>query len=253
MEDDVSTLQNPREREASEKITFRFCRECSNMLYPREDRANNRLLFGCRNCNFVEEAASQCVFRNVLSSVAEETAGVTTDVGSDPTASNIVIRLDCLTSIKLTPEEYKKSKYYRHDLEEAHRRRTVDTRDDYSSIGAMYPEKIRPTRSNLLKEEKKTQEKERRRQMIQDGTYNPDEDDADDESRDPFSPETPKTPWEEKRKYLRMLPRWRQSGAPDLPMSPLDDKRRNKEKENDDDDEDTSSPLPSPSPGVTES
>ncbi|KAF3915439.1 hypothetical protein AA313_de0210210 [Arthrobotrys entomopaga] len=85
MEDDAAALQNPREREASEKITFRFCRECSNMLYPREDRARNRLLFGCRNCNFVEEATSQCVFRNVLSSAAEETAGVTTDVGSDPT------------------------------------------------------------------------------------------------------------------------------------------------------------------------
>ncbi|KAF3913635.1 hypothetical protein ABW21_db0204028 [Orbilia brochopaga] len=85
MEEDGAALQNPRERDASEKITFRFCRECSNMLYPREDRAQNRLLFACRNCNFVEEATSQCVFRNVLSSVAEETAGVTTDVGSDPT------------------------------------------------------------------------------------------------------------------------------------------------------------------------
>ncbi|KAK6348219.1 hypothetical protein TWF718_006029 [Orbilia javanica] len=85
MEDDGAALQNPREREAAEKITFRFCRECSNMLYPKESREHRRLIYVCRNCGFEDEAASQCVFRNVLSSVAEETAGVTTDVGSDPT------------------------------------------------------------------------------------------------------------------------------------------------------------------------
>ncbi|KAK6501555.1 DNA-directed RNA polymerase II core subunit rpb9 [Arthrobotrys musiformis] len=85
MEDDAAALQNPREREAAEKITFRFCRECSNMLYPKESREHRRLIYVCRNCGFEDEAASQCVFRNVLSSVAEETAGVTTDVGSDPT------------------------------------------------------------------------------------------------------------------------------------------------------------------------
>ncbi|KAJ6263184.1 DNA-directed RNA polymerase II subunit RPB9 [Drechslerella dactyloides] len=164
MEEDGAALQNPREREASEKITFRFCRECSNMLYPREDRENGRLLFACRNCNFIEEATSQCVFRNVLSSVAEETAGVTTDVGSDPTlprsnrtcpvcgeseavffqsqqrkedtkmASNIVVRLDCNTTIKLTADQYFHSPHFDKDLRDCRRRPRPagDSSDDAS-------------------------------------------------------------------------------------------------------------------------
>ncbi|KZF21569.1 DNA directed RNA polymerase II 15 kDa subunit [Xylona heveae TC161] len=69
----------------SEQITFRFCRECSNMLYPKEDRLSNTLMFACRTCQFSEPATSSCVFRNNLSTNVAETAGVTTDVGSDPT------------------------------------------------------------------------------------------------------------------------------------------------------------------------
>ncbi|KAM3416896.1 hypothetical protein BST61_g8484 [Cercospora zeina] len=30
--------------EDSKKISFRFCRECSNMLYPKEDRTTNTLM-----------------------------------------------------------------------------------------------------------------------------------------------------------------------------------------------------------------
>ncbi|KAH6693507.1 DNA-directed RNA polymerase II subunit RPB9 [Plectosphaerella plurivora] len=68
-----------------EQITFRFCSECSNMLYPKEDPDNNRLQFTCRTCHYTEEASSTCVFRNVMNTSAGETAGVTQDVGSDPT------------------------------------------------------------------------------------------------------------------------------------------------------------------------
>ncbi|KAK0737231.1 hypothetical protein B0T21DRAFT_383247 [Apiosordaria backusii] len=68
-----------------EQITFRFCSECSNMLYPKEDEADRRLMFTCRTCNFSEEATSSCIFRNILNNAAGETAGVTQDVGSDPT------------------------------------------------------------------------------------------------------------------------------------------------------------------------
>ncbi|KAK4187526.1 hypothetical protein QBC35DRAFT_384653 [Podospora australis] len=68
-----------------EQITFRFCSECSNMLYPKEDDNDHRLMFTCRTCNFSEEAKSTCIFRNVLNNAAGETAGVTQDVGSDPT------------------------------------------------------------------------------------------------------------------------------------------------------------------------
>ncbi|KAJ9137057.1 hypothetical protein NKR23_g9349 [Pleurostoma richardsiae] len=68
-----------------EQITFRFCSECSNMLYPKEDEDSRKLQFTCRTCQYTEEATSSCVFRNVLNNAAGETAGVTQDVGSDPT------------------------------------------------------------------------------------------------------------------------------------------------------------------------
>ena len=55
------------------------------MLYPKEDRMNNQLMFACRTCQFSEPAPSSCVFRNQLYTEVGETAGVTQDVGSDPT------------------------------------------------------------------------------------------------------------------------------------------------------------------------
>ncbi|SPO04598.1 related to DNA-directed RNA polymerase II chain RPB9 [Cephalotrichum gorgonifer] len=70
-----------------EQITFRFCSECSNMLYPKEDPENRQLLYTCRTCQYTEGASSSCVFRNVLNSASGETAGVTQDVASDPTVS----------------------------------------------------------------------------------------------------------------------------------------------------------------------
>lgn len=59
------------------------------MLYPKEDPDSRRLLFTCRTCQYTEEAQSSCVFRNILNSAAGETAGVTQDVGSDPTVSTL--------------------------------------------------------------------------------------------------------------------------------------------------------------------
>lgn len=70
-----------------EQITFRFCSECSNMLYPKEDEDAHKLQFTCRTCQYTESAQSSCVFRNVLNNSQGETAGVTQDVGSDPTVS----------------------------------------------------------------------------------------------------------------------------------------------------------------------
>ncbi|CAI4217615.1 unnamed protein product [Parascedosporium putredinis] len=75
------------EKKNLEQISFRFCSECSNMLYPKEDPESRRLLFTCRTCQYTEEAQSSCVFRNIMNNAASETAGVTQDVGSDPTVS----------------------------------------------------------------------------------------------------------------------------------------------------------------------
>lgn len=44
-------------------------------------------MYRCRTCHNVEAAQNYCVFRNNLSSNSGETAGVTTDVGTDPTVS----------------------------------------------------------------------------------------------------------------------------------------------------------------------
>ena len=66
-----------------EVLTFFFC--SSNLLYPKEDRSSNTLVFACRTCHVDEPATSYCVFQNKLNSQVGETAGVTQDVGSDPT------------------------------------------------------------------------------------------------------------------------------------------------------------------------
>lgn len=38
----------------------------NNMLYPREDKENNKLLFECRICDYIEEATQARVFRHEL-------------------------------------------------------------------------------------------------------------------------------------------------------------------------------------------
>ena len=55
------------------------------MLYPKEDPERRALMFACRTCQFSEPAQSSCVFVNRLNNTVGETAGVTQDVGSDPT------------------------------------------------------------------------------------------------------------------------------------------------------------------------
>jgi DNA-directed RNA polymerase II subunit RPB9 len=60
-------------------------RPSSNLLFPREDKAENKLLFACRTCDFAEEAPSSCVMRHEIASTVGDTAGVTAEVGQDPT------------------------------------------------------------------------------------------------------------------------------------------------------------------------
>lgn len=38
----------------------------NNMLYPREDKTNRKLLFACRNCHFEEDADNNCVYRHEI-------------------------------------------------------------------------------------------------------------------------------------------------------------------------------------------
>ena len=85
------------------KIIFRFCSDwcarratsnatlspadvpSSNLLFPQEDKENNRLMFACRTCAFSEQAPSACVMRHDIASTVGDTAGITQDVAQDPT------------------------------------------------------------------------------------------------------------------------------------------------------------------------
>lgn len=85
MSSPAASTSADHDKKPLEQITFRFCSECSNMLYPKEDEHDHKLMFTCRTCNFSEEATSTCIYRNIRNNAAGETAGVTQDVGSDPT------------------------------------------------------------------------------------------------------------------------------------------------------------------------
>ncbi|KAI8920414.1 polymerase II polypeptide I, 14.5kDa [Entophlyctis helioformis] len=65
--------------------SVKFCSECYNMLYPKEDKANRRLLFACRNCQHEEDADQTCVYQNIITHTAMEQTIVTIDLSSDPT------------------------------------------------------------------------------------------------------------------------------------------------------------------------
>ena len=58
------------------------------MLYPKEDKLNNVLMFACRMCEYAEEAEATCIYRNALKEEIAETAGNVEDVAQDPTVGN---------------------------------------------------------------------------------------------------------------------------------------------------------------------
>lgn len=60
-------------------------RASSNMLYPREDKETDQLIFQCRNCQWPTAVGPTCIYRNEVMGNLIETAGVVTDVASDPT------------------------------------------------------------------------------------------------------------------------------------------------------------------------
>lgn len=72
----------------NQPVSILFCPECSNMLYPKEDKDARRLMYQCRTCQHTEVATSNCVYRNILKNVAGDTAGVTQDVTHDPTVGD---------------------------------------------------------------------------------------------------------------------------------------------------------------------
>ena len=58
------------------------------MLYPKEDRSNDTLMFACRTCHFSEVADAACIYRNSLKETIAETPGNVQDVAQDPTVGD---------------------------------------------------------------------------------------------------------------------------------------------------------------------
>ncbi|XP_018450153.1 DNA-directed RNA polymerases II, IV and V subunit 9B-like [Raphanus sativus] len=65
--------------------TMKFCRECNNILYPKEDREQSILLYACRNRDHQEAADDNCVYRNEVHHSVSEQTQILSDVASDPT------------------------------------------------------------------------------------------------------------------------------------------------------------------------
>lgn len=46
--------------------TFSLIFTSNNMLYPKEDKENKILLYACRNCDYKQEADSNCIYVNKI-------------------------------------------------------------------------------------------------------------------------------------------------------------------------------------------
>ncbi|KAL0281383.1 UNVERIFIED_CONTAM: hypothetical protein PYX00_002385 [Menopon gallinae] len=66
-------------------VGIRFCPECNNMLYPKEDKENHALLYACRNCDYKQLADSNCIYVNKIMHEIDELTHILSDVISDPT------------------------------------------------------------------------------------------------------------------------------------------------------------------------
>ncbi|KAI5184728.1 DNA-directed RNA polymerase II subunit RPB9 [Nematocida homosporus] len=72
--------------------TKQFCRECNNMLYPKEDKQEKVLYLACRNCEHFEEAVTPMVYsvQYKNESGAKGIAGISAmEIASDPTLKRI--------------------------------------------------------------------------------------------------------------------------------------------------------------------
>ncbi|XP_026198082.1 DNA-directed RNA polymerase II subunit RPB9 isoform X2 [Anabas testudineus] len=66
-------------------VGIRFCQECNNMLYPKEDKENRVLLYACRNCDYQQEADNSCIYVNKITHEVDELTQIIADVSQDPT------------------------------------------------------------------------------------------------------------------------------------------------------------------------
>ena len=77
-------------------VGIRFCQECNNMLYPKEDKENRVLLYACRNCDYRQMADSCCIYVNKIMHEVDEITSIVTDVVGDPTLPRSEVGILCL-------------------------------------------------------------------------------------------------------------------------------------------------------------
>ncbi|KAH0456833.1 hypothetical protein IEQ34_014740 [Dendrobium chrysotoxum] len=63
---------------------MKFCPECNNLLYPREDKKQKIELSACRTCSYTEVAESNRVYRNEITQTTERPL-ILRDAYADPT------------------------------------------------------------------------------------------------------------------------------------------------------------------------
>ncbi|KIX98507.1 uncharacterized protein Z520_05808 [Fonsecaea multimorphosa CBS 102226] len=98
----MSAAASPSPSEGESKrgeVSYRFCQECSNLLYPKEDRATSTLLYICKACHATSQHDSACTYRQQLGANVQETAGTTADVAHDPTVGTASSELPPLCTL----------------------------------------------------------------------------------------------------------------------------------------------------------
>ncbi|KAK6633871.1 DNA-directed RNA polymerase II subunit RPB9 [Polyplax serrata] len=81
----ISAFDGPSHGDGPSFVGIRFCPECNNMLYPKEDKENHILLYACRNCDYKQAADSNCIYVNKIMHEIDELTHIVSDVISDPT------------------------------------------------------------------------------------------------------------------------------------------------------------------------
>uniref|UniRef100_A0AC35TTG6 DNA-directed RNA polymerase subunit n=1 Tax=Rhabditophanes sp. KR3021 TaxID=114890 RepID=A0AC35TTG6_9BILA len=66
-------------------VGIKFCQECNNMLYPKEDKNRRCLMFACRSCDYKCEADNTCVYVNKLVRNIDELTQIVPETIHDPT------------------------------------------------------------------------------------------------------------------------------------------------------------------------
>eukprot|EP00298_Acanthocystis_sp_HF-20_P008346 c17625_g1_i1.p1 GENE.c17625_g1_i1~~c17625_g1_i1.p1 ORF type:complete len:199 (-),score=48.53 c17625_g1_i1:11-607(-) len=64
---------------------IKFCKECNNMLHPKQNKMEKKLYFFCRHCQRKEATDMHCIYRNEVRRAKNEKTAELGDIINDPT------------------------------------------------------------------------------------------------------------------------------------------------------------------------